>query len=113
MPTSSAEQVCVCWLENSELPWRPSNDVFTLVERTMVNDHIGPATQREANFSTSEVVESEIGRALLFCKICKVAKKRHTAKDAVSSVVLRMHPLDVVLDMDANQFARTRSTVDG
>jgi hypothetical protein len=39
MRISLAEQVCVCWLKNSELPWQPSNDVFALVERAMVIDH--------------------------------------------------------------------------
>ena len=62
-----------------------------------------------ANFSTSEVVEERLVAPFSFAK----SARWHTAKDAVSSVVLLMHPLNVVLDMDATQFARTRSTVDG
>ena len=46
MPTSLAEQVCVCWLNNSELPWQPFSGVFALVEPAMLHHHAGPVLHK-------------------------------------------------------------------
>src|SRR6266403_1720229 len=81
MPTSLAEQVCVCWLKHSELRWPPSKDVFALVEcamaMTLPAGHSMDSNLQPVDFARyysvlirkplSCVIDHDIARSVLDC----------------------------------------------